>query len=301
VIHQYDEYDSDCDGARDDEDNCPDLENPDQIDGDDDGIGDLCDNCPDNANPGQENSDQDTMGNACDLDDDNDDLDDSMDNCQLVPNPDQEDSWPPEGNGIGDACECESDFDCDGDVDGTDATTFKLYFGRNLLFYPCDEINPCRGDFDCDQDCDGTDAVLFKSDFGRSVFYNSCPACTTDDWCFNSEEPPPSTTTTTISPPPPQCNVTISPSSASVYTWETVQFITTHSGDCNTPCYDWDVESSIGSTIDNTGLYTAGGSQGIDTVEVTDNCNTDTYDSAVVEVYLFPITTVPPTTTTTAP
>lgn len=106
-----------------------------------------------------------------------------MDNCQLVPNPDQGDTCPPEGNGIGDACECESDFSCDGDVDGTDASTFKLYFGRSLLFYPCDEINPCRGDFDCDKDCDGTDAALFKQDFGRSEFSNPCPTCTVEDWC----------------------------------------------------------------------------------------------------------------------
>jgi len=85
----------------------------------------------------------------------------------------KEDSFPPQSNGIGDICECESDFDCDGDVDGTDATTFKLYFGRNLVFYPCDEVNPCRGDFDCDQDCDGTDALLFKSDFLNSIFSRS--------------------------------------------------------------------------------------------------------------------------------
>ena len=95
----------------------------------------------------------------------------------------QEDTYPPQGNGIGDACECESDFDCDGDVDGTDATTFKLYFGRNPFYYPCDEVNPCRGDFDCDQDCDGIDASLFKEDFGRSDFNNPCPACVVGDWC----------------------------------------------------------------------------------------------------------------------
>ena len=52
----------------------------------------------------------------------------------------QEDTSPPDGNGIGDVCECEGDFDCDGD-------------------------------------CDGTDAALFKEDFGRSSFKNPCPAC----------------------------------------------------------------------------------------------------------------------------
>ncbi len=118
-----------------------------------------------------------------DTDTDEDEIIDSCDNCPNDTNPNQEDSYPPQGNNIGDTCECEGDFDCDGDVDGTDTSFFKLYFGRNLLFYPCDEINPCNGDFDCDNDCDGTDAALFKSDFGRSSFNNPCPACVVGDWC----------------------------------------------------------------------------------------------------------------------
>ena len=36
----------------------------------------------------------------------------------------QEDTYPPQGNGIGDACECEGDFTCDGDVDADDVTAF---------------------------------------------------------------------------------------------------------------------------------------------------------------------------------
>jgi hypothetical protein len=32
----------------------------------------------------------------------------------------------------------------------------------------------CEGNFDCDQDVDGTDAFTFKSDFGRSVILNPC-------------------------------------------------------------------------------------------------------------------------------
>ena len=35
----------------------------------------------------------------------------------------------------------------------------------------------CEGNFDCDQDVDGTDAAVFKSDFGRSQFSNPCPTC----------------------------------------------------------------------------------------------------------------------------
>jgi hypothetical protein len=117
-------------------------------------------------------------------DSDCDGIPDNDDNCISIPNQDQFDTCPPHGNGIGNACDCESDFDCDADVDGTDATTFKLYFGRNPSFYPCDSINPCHGDFDCDHDSDGSDAVLFKSDFGRSPFQNPCPWCTAGvEWC----------------------------------------------------------------------------------------------------------------------
>ena len=33
---------------------------------------------------------------------------------------------------------------------------------------------PCNGNFDCDQDVDGTDAAVFKEDFDRSPFKNPC-------------------------------------------------------------------------------------------------------------------------------
>jgi hypothetical protein len=35
----------------------------------------------------------------------------------------------------------------------------------------------CNGNFDCDEDVDGSDAAVFKSDFGRSGFKNPCPGC----------------------------------------------------------------------------------------------------------------------------
>jgi len=44
----------------------------------------------------------------------------------------------------------------------------------NLMAQPG---NQCEGNFDCDQDVDGTDASVFKSDFGRSPFSNPCPNC----------------------------------------------------------------------------------------------------------------------------
>ena len=79
--------------------------------------------------------------------------------------------------------DCEGNFDCDLDVDGSDGAIFKYNFGRNLLFNPCDEVNFCPGDFDCDGDCDGTDAELFKQDFGRNELNNPCPVCEVGEWC----------------------------------------------------------------------------------------------------------------------
>ncbi len=37
--------------------------------------------------------------------------------------------------------------------------------------------NLCEGNFDCDGDVDGTDAAIFKEDFGRSPFSEACPPC----------------------------------------------------------------------------------------------------------------------------
>ena len=119
----------------------------------------------------QEDSDEDALGDVCD-------------NCPNHYNPNQEDELPfPDGNGIPDACDCEGNFDCDADCDGTDAAKFKADFGRSIFDNPCGTYNPCNGDFDCDHDCDGTDAALFKEDFGRSSFNNPCPSCEVDNWC----------------------------------------------------------------------------------------------------------------------
>ena len=96
----------------------------------------------------------------------------------------QEDSLPDAGgNGIGDACECEGDFDCDRDVDGSDISAFGTDFGRNPFNSICSTENPCTGDFNCDGDVDGSDAVLLKADFGRSFFSNACPFCFVGMWC----------------------------------------------------------------------------------------------------------------------
>jgi len=105
------------------------------------------------------------------------------DNCPEDHNPEQVDTYPPQGNWCGDACECEGNFDGDDDQDGSDAFDFKVDFGRSPLGNPCENGNPCNGDFDCDNDCDGSDAFTFKEDFGRSPFGNPCPNCVTIPWC----------------------------------------------------------------------------------------------------------------------
>ena len=114
---------------------------------------------------------------------DGDGIPDSEDNCPDTGNPGQEDTYPPQGNGIGDACECESDFDCDGDVDADDVAAFLTDFGRFQFNNPCVNGNQCNGDCECDTDVDADDVEKFLEDFGRFQFNNPCPACAVGDWC----------------------------------------------------------------------------------------------------------------------
>ena len=95
----------------------------------------------------------------------------------------QEDTYPPQGNGIGDACDCECDFDCDGDVDAGDVESFLTDFGRFEFNNPCANDNPCNGDCACDGDVDAGDVGTFLEDFGRFQFNNPCSACVPGDWC----------------------------------------------------------------------------------------------------------------------
>ena len=108
----------------------------------------------------------------------------AADNCPTTPNPDQLDTFPPQGNSIGDACDCEANFDCDQDVDAEDVTAFLTDFGRSQYYNTCEQENPCHGDFSCDGDVDADDVTKFLEDFGRSQYSNPCPACVSGGWCF---------------------------------------------------------------------------------------------------------------------
>ena len=186
--------DSDGDGVMSDQDNCPTMPN-----------GPYRGTCTwsemQRGNTCLSNSDCGADG-LCSMNQDDMDSDgagDVCDNCPHHSNPEQNDTLPPGGNGIGDACECEGNFDCDDDVDGTDAAIFKRDFGRSPFVNPCASEDPCNGNFDCDQDADGSNAAQFKTDFGRSQFKNSCGSCNEGEWCAFYVTTSTSSTTTTVS------------------------------------------------------------------------------------------------------
>ncbi len=129
--------DGDGDGIPNEEDNCPDISNPDQEDTDwigvpshtgnsGDGIGDACDNCIDHYNPIQGDADGDGIGDACDncpdtaspdlSDLDSDGIGDVCDNCPDVYNPAQTDS---DSDGTGNICEESNKTSLQFDFDGT--------------------------------------------------------------------------------------------------------------------------------------------------------------------------------------
>ena len=178
MIMHYD-GDHDDDDILDQDDNCLYQYNPAQEDQDSDNIGDTCDNCPNNPNGlslgtcvvllgGIVNG----TGGNCSTDGDCE----AYETCQL----EQSDY---NNNGIGDVCDCEGNFDCDEDCDGTDAALFKENFGRSEFDRPCSEVDICNGDIDCDGDVDGGDAAIFRSDFGRSTINTPCPVCTVGECC----------------------------------------------------------------------------------------------------------------------
>jgi len=88
------------------------------------------------------------------------------------------------------------------------------------------------------------------------------------------------------------CAVNISPAAKTVNSGETIQFTASNTGDClENPVYEWEVESEIGSAIDQYGLYTAGENTGdpvTDNVTVTDTANNV---STTAEITVTAITT----------
>ena len=130
-------------------------------------------NCARNYNPGQEDSDSDNRGNLCHnrphgAHADQEEVGDVCDNCPHNYNPHQQDLFPPQGNGIGDTCDCKVDCNCDGNVEANDIIPFLADFGRIHFNDPGTNDNPCNGDIDCSASVKATDLTLFLEDFGRS-------------------------------------------------------------------------------------------------------------------------------------
>jgi hypothetical protein len=151
--------------------------------GDGDGIVEPCDNCPNYPNGPITGTCTLTTstnrivstGQVCNVDGDCD----PGEFCEKV----QADTYPPGGNGIGDACDCEGNFNCDTNVDATDVAAFLTDFGRSIFFNPCTNAVPCDGDFLCDVDVDAGDVTKFLEDFGRSTYFFPCPICDGSAWC----------------------------------------------------------------------------------------------------------------------
>ena len=104
------------------------------LDRDADAILDYLDNCPDNPNGP-------LLGTCTSGPREKIGIATCTSNAECNPNgfcsKNQEDIYPPGGNGIGDACDCEGNFDCDKDVDSTDAAKFKEDIGRSSMLRPC--------------------------------------------------------------------------------------------------------------------------------------------------------------------
>ena len=139
------DLDDDCDGEIDEgfPEGCLDDDSDDDLVPDDD------DNCPDVYNPDQADLDGDALGDLCDPDMDGDGILDDIDNCQGLWNPGQGD-W--DEDGVGDACDPDlppDDADGDGVPDDLDCAP------NDETIYP-DAPELCWNgvDNDCDDEID---------------------------------------------------------------------------------------------------------------------------------------------------
>ena len=87
----------------------------------------------------------------------------------------------------------------------------------------------------------------------------------------------------------PECEVTVNPSSATVFSRDIlVLSASTLGDDCMPGEYEWSIDSAIGSTVDQEGNYTAGGNdtgpQVNDVVTAVDHANGDISGTATITV-----------------
>jgi parallel beta-helix repeat protein len=131
-----------------------------QEDSESDGVGDVCDNCLDTPNGPILGTCSKTIGGLtlsiqeiCAVDND---CDVSGYFCLL----NQSDV---NGNGIGNACECYSDLNGDGDVNSADLLIMKIDYTRT----DCD-ITPCQADINGDGNVNSADLLIMKIEYNRN-------------------------------------------------------------------------------------------------------------------------------------
>jgi len=202
--------DRDGDLRFDNDDNCPDIPNPDQADEDGDEVGDLCDDCPldplddsdgdhvcdseDTCAGGDDSldEDRDTVPDFCDvcegddrLDDDEDSVPDECDVC-----PEQNDRADSDRDGVPDGCDiCAGsndnlDSDSDGIPNGCDSCPDSDDAADQDEDGVPDACDDCEGDNRLDHDGDGApdecDVCAGADDFldtDRDGVPDACDAC----------------------------------------------------------------------------------------------------------------------------
>ena len=98
----------------------------------------------------------------------------SNDDCSDTGGACQKEQGDCNDNGIGDACECYADCNCDNEVNLTDLIIMKEEFLRD----DC-EISSCRADCNCDTEVNLTDLLIMKTQFLR----DDCPDCASGEKC----------------------------------------------------------------------------------------------------------------------
>jgi hypothetical protein len=187
--------------------------------------------------------------------------------------------------------ECSSDSDCD---DGNDCTIDECN-AKVCDNTPVADGTECGDELFCTVDascvageCVGTARDCDDGEFCTGV--ESCDEegdecvspgdpCTFPEACNEDED--------VCKEPPVPCNISIEPESAEVPSGETLSFTVTQEGDCLVPDYEWLVASSIRSSVDQDGNYTAGSrffQAASDMVSVVDHGNGDITAAATITV-----------------
>ena len=276
--------DKDNDGVADDEDNCRYTANPCQLDSDNDGRGDGCDNCLNDANEDQADADDDKVGDVCD-------------NCPKHENPGQEDE---NDDGIGDACDNNippdpSDVDCELLLNRKHNETTPGASVALEVATLCDGIDDPmnKRSYVWEIDPESSIGSTLITSSGRAFSYEAtyvagspCVPVTETIRVTDSEYEISATFTVTITPI--ACEITVTPTTETVESGESIEFEAGTACDDNEVAadYGWKVSSSIGSTISPEGVYKAGSttSDATDTITITDNTNCDIIATAVVTV-----------------